>query len=154
MPKLSTVAMIAADPGNNLTEGERAQHVTPLRHICTLPFNSKARCIHVHIRSTCVRRHRIGPSIANWFKQRSLVARLIRMAHKCIALANKKLAEHNTQIEPIISFGADMKSSPWSIGIRTSKVDPRKGPKGAKPKTLLATYCPMCGESLKTGAKR
>jgi hypothetical protein len=76
------------------------------------------------------------------------------LTHRCIAIANKKLAEYNTQIEPIISFGADMKSSPWSIGIRMSKVDPRKGPKGAKPKTLLATFCPMCGECLRPRDKK
>jgi hypothetical protein len=75
------------------------------------------------------------------------------MPHRCIAVANKKLAEHNTRIEPIIVFDSRMKSSD-GIGIRTSKVDPRKGKKGAPPATLLALFCPMCGENLETGAKK
>lgn len=53
------------------------------------------------------------------------------MPHKCIATANKLLAEHNTQIEPIIAFGSDMKSFD-AIGIRTSKIGSQEGEKGGQ----------------------
>jgi hypothetical protein len=61
---------------------------------------------------------------------------------KCVDLANQKLAEHNTQIEPILVFSQPEREA---IGIRTSKVDRVKR---GQPKTLLATFCPFCGEKL------
>ena len=69
------------------------------------------------------------------------------MDHKCIALANKALAPHNTQIEDIWEAGATLTAQ---IGIRTSKVDPSKR---GKPKLLVAIYCPMCGECLRPKKK-
>lgn len=70
------------------------------------------------------------------------------MDHKCIAMANKTLAAANTQIENIWEAGATITAA---IGIRTSKVDPTKR---GKPKLLVATYCPMCGECLRPAAKK
>ena len=60
---------------------------------------------------------------------------------KCVELANQKLAEHNTQIEPIIVFGQDR----LGIGIRTTLVTQKKR---ARPKTIMASFCPFCGSKL------
>lgn len=55
---------------------------------------------------------------------------------KCIATVNKKLAEHNTQIEvPIIG--------PNRPFVATVKINYMKR---GRPKMMFATYCPFCGK--------
>jgi hypothetical protein len=70
------------------------------------------------------------------------------MDHKCIAMANEALAPHNTQIENIWEAGSSITAQ---FGIRTSKVDPSKR---GKPKLLVATYCPLCGQCLRPAVKK
>ena len=60
----------------------------------------------------------------------------------CIKLFNEQLASRNTRIKIPISFGANKISSLPPM-IVTEKVDERSR---MKPVSLLASYCPFCGE--------
>jgi hypothetical protein len=64
---------------------------------------------------------------------------------KCIELANQKLAPDNTRIEDIFVITSSLRQA---LGIRTVKISSsRRG----KPKTVLASFCPFCGEDLRLG---
>ena len=68
------------------------------------------------------------------------------MSCDCRAKANAALAPHNTKIEPIFSINPDGPlSMPWPIS--TVQVEKGRGKKRAM--GLFASYCPLCGVSLK-----
>lgn len=61
----------------------------------------------------------------------------------CIELADKALAVHNTQLDPIFRPLPGRLSQ--VVGIRTVKIDRKKR---GLPKTLMASFCPFCGIKL------
>lgn len=60
----------------------------------------------------------------------------------CLDLANEKLADKNTQVELIWGLG-DKGGLAVRMGVRTVKIDSKKR---GRPITLLASFCPFCGE--------
>lgn len=67
------------------------------------------------------------------------------MACDCYEKANKALGEHNTRIKSFFFISGSRVGMPWPI--ETTQVEKGRG----KPKAmgLLASFCPMCGVSLK-----
>lgn len=63
------------------------------------------------------------------------------MSHNCVEKINALLAEHNTRLMGIISFGP----GPERIALATVKADDKVR---KKPALFFATYCPMCGVKL------
>jgi len=62
------------------------------------------------------------------------------------------LAQHNTKVEPIFSLSANHVGMPWPI----ATVQIEKGRGKLKASTILASFCPFCGVSLRlpeVGAK-
>jgi hypothetical protein len=55
----------------------------------------------------------------------------------CLSEATKKLADYNTRP----SFSITLSDGVQRAIVATSPIPPNR-----KPKTLLATYCPMCGK--------
>ncbi len=67
----------------------------------------------------------------------------------CITLTNKALEPYNTQVECIFNlFDKTLPSS--MVVISTMKKD--AGKRG-KPKTLVAAFCPLCGEKYELDAE-
>lgn len=66
--------------------------------------------------------------------------------HKCFVEADKYLAEHNTGIDYVFSIT----DSDVRLRISTYKLNTSKS---GKAKTLLASHCPFCGDSLSQSAK-
>lgn len=60
------------------------------------------------------------------------------MPHRCFRDVNKKLAEHNTRL------ACDM-LNPDHVFVETETV---KKKRGARPKKMIAAYCPFCGAKL------
>lgn len=67
---------------------------------------------------------------------------------KCYETINGKLAEHNTRITLAFILDSPYKGSPWPIA--TSQIESGRGKKKAV--GLYASYCPMCGDSLRKEA--
>lgn len=63
----------------------------------------------------------------------------------CMDKANDALREHNTRIEMVFTLGSSSLSSRWPI----STVQIERGRGKAKAMRLVASFCPLCGESLK-----
>lgn len=63
---------------------------------------------------------------------------------KCIAMADKALLEHNTQIDTVLTFtpGGKLRAR---LCIPTARIDTKK--RGA-PMRMFASHCPMCGEEI------
>jgi hypothetical protein len=64
--------------------------------------------------------------------------------HKCIRQINTALAAHNTQLNLIFQVVGPQAGKPF-IQIATIKVGDKKR---GKPKMVVATFCPFCGEKL------
>jgi hypothetical protein len=58
----------------------------------------------------------------------------------CIKMVNKELAQYNTAIDTVMTFGAGKIRE--RLCVPTSKVDKKKRGTAMK---VFATYCPMCG---------
>ncbi|GEM_PF-1461997 len=67
------------------------------------------------------------------------------MSCNCYDEVNGKLGEHNTKIASYFSLDENRVGRPWPI--ETRQVETGRG----KPKALglFASYCPICGESLR-----
>lgn len=65
------------------------------------------------------------------------------MEHKCgaLKLVEAKLAEHNTKLDWVHSFGNGMSY----VLISTSLVEKKRG---ARPYIIVPNYCPFCGKCL------
>lgn len=66
------------------------------------------------------------------------------MTCDCMEKANEALREHNTRIEMTFTIGGNKLSTRWPI----STVQIEKGRGKAKAMGLIASFCPLCGESL------
>lgn len=61
----------------------------------------------------------------------------------CIKLVNKELAQHNTAVETVMTFGGGKIRE--RLCVPTTKVDKKKRGNAMK---VFATFCPMCGVKL------
>lgn len=61
----------------------------------------------------------------------------------CVETINTNLAPHNCKVAQAIRLTADMSSMFSSTIIATEKIDKAKR---KAPPTLMATFCPFCGE--------
>lgn len=66
-------------------------------------------------------------------------------AHDCVDRINGLLAEHNTQLMQVITFGP----GPERIALATQKLDDKVR---KKPVLFFASHCPFCGIKLETKA--
>jgi len=67
------------------------------------------------------------------------------MSCDCYETVNSKLSVHNTKIASYFTFGSNRIGRPWPI--ETRQVATGRGK--AKAVSLIASYCPMCGVSLR-----
>lgn len=67
------------------------------------------------------------------------------MTCNCRAEANKALAEHNTRIKHYFTLRDSRAGMPWPI--ETEQLEKGRGKKKAM--GLFASFCPLCGESLR-----
>lgn len=63
----------------------------------------------------------------------------------CLSKANEALAPHNTRIEQIYSITGSRIGTRWPI----STVQIQKGRGKPKAMGLVASFCPLCGVSMK-----
>jgi hypothetical protein len=70
------------------------------------------------------------------------------MSCDCMEKANAALAPHNTRIEQIFTLSGNRVGMPWPI----STVQIEKGRGKPKAMGLVASFCPLCGASLKADA--
>lgn len=67
----------------------------------------------------------------------------------CREKANAALAAHNTRVEAVFSLADNRVGMPWLI----STVQVEKGRGKPKAVGLYASYCPLCGVSLRKPAE-
>lgn len=65
----------------------------------------------------------------------------------CMKLINDELAQYNTRIIPVMVL---REGQFQTVGVRveTEKVNPKQR---GRPKRLVASYCPFCGEKYEDG---
>lgn len=68
------------------------------------------------------------------------------MTCDCIKKMDAKLAYMNTRVSVVYGIDDAMNLTHTATKVVTEKVD--KGIKGAKPQSLVATFCPFCGTKL------
>lgn len=61
---------------------------------------------------------------------------------ECIERVNKGLAEHNTCLSQVTMVNFKTGGARQSLTIGTEKIESKRG----KPKTVLPSFCPFCGE--------
>lgn len=65
---------------------------------------------------------------------------------RCISLVNDKLREFNTELDLVIHGWQQLRGGhAASMMIATRKIDQKKR---AKARTVIVTYCPVCGRKV------